>query len=94
MYRRCLCHSYAGNSPAPQILSATISELGVCDDDGCVVTVRWREPFISCDGSVSLYVLTVTPPTCDCESSEDCMLMDNAAVYLLPGIMTPSMISL
>ena len=81
----CVCHSYTGNALAPQVLSATISELGMCDDDGCVVTVRWRELFISCDGSVSQYVLTVTPPTCDCDSSEDCMLMDNAAVYLLPG---------
>ena len=57
----------------------------MCDDDGCVVTVRWKEPFISCDGSVCRYVLTVTPPTCDCESSEDCMLVDNAAVYFVPG---------
>ena len=57
----------------------------MCDDDGCVVTVRWKEPFISCGGSVALYVLTVTPPTCDCESSEDCMLMDDAAVYFVPG---------
>ena len=57
----------------------------MCDDDGCVVTVRWKEPFISCGGSVTLYVLTVTPPTCDCESSEDCMLMDDAAVYFVPG---------
>ena len=81
----CVCHSYTGNSPAPQILSATISELGMCDDDGCVVTVRWREPFISCDGSVSQYVLTVTPPTCDCESLQNCKLMDNAAVYFMPG---------
>ena len=76
---------YTGNASAPQILSATISELGMCDDDGCVVTVRWKEPFISCDGSVSQYVLTVTPPTCDCESSEDCMLMADAAVYFVPG---------
>ena len=76
---------HTGNASSPQVLSATISESGMCDDDGCVVTVRWREPFISCSGSVSQYVLTVTPPTCDCESLQNCTLMDNVAVYFLPG---------
>ena len=46
----------------PQNLSASISEPG---DDGCVVTVEWSEPVISCSGSVSQYVLSVTPPTPD-----------------------------
>ena len=46
----------------PQLLSANISVPG---DDGCVVTVEWSEPVISCNGSVSQYVLSVTPPTPD-----------------------------
>ena len=43
----------------PQLLPASIS---VPSDDGCVVTVEWSEPVISCGGSVSQYVLSVTPP--------------------------------
>ena len=46
----------------PQLLPASISVPG---DDGCVVTVEWSEPVISCGGSVSQYVLSVTPPTPD-----------------------------
>ena len=46
----------------PQLLSTNISVPG---DDGCVVTVEWSEPVISCGGSVSQYVLSVTPPTPD-----------------------------
>ena len=46
----------------PQLLSANISVPG---DDECVVTVEWSEPVISCGGSVSQYVLSVTPPTPD-----------------------------
>ena len=80
-----ILYTHVGNASSPRVLSATISESGMCDDDGCVVTVRWREPFISCSGSVSQYVLTVTPPTCDCESLQNCTLMDNVAVYFLPG---------
>ena len=45
------------------------------EGDECVVRVEWSEPFISC-GSVSQYVLTVTPPTSDCQSgsSDNCQL--------------------
>ena len=57
----------------------------MCDDNGCVVTVEWSEPFISCAGSVSQYVLSVTPPTCDCPSSLNCVVMDGRAVYTLSG---------
>ena len=46
----------------PELLSTSISVPGV---DGCVVTVEWSEPVISCGGSVSQYVLFVTPPTPD-----------------------------
>ena len=46
----------------PQNLSTSISVPG---DDGCVVTVEWSEANISCGGSVSQYVLSVTPPTPD-----------------------------
>ena len=58
-----------GTPSAPEILSASISW---CDENSCMVTVEWSEPFISCAGSVSQYVLTVTPPTPDC-GSEDCV---------------------
>ena len=46
----------------PQNLSTSISVPG---DDGCMVTVEWSEANISCGGSVSQYVLSVTPPTPD-----------------------------
>ena len=46
----------------PQLLSTNISVPG---DDGCVVTVEWSEPVISCNGSVSQYLLSVTLPTPD-----------------------------
>ena len=46
----------------PQLLSTNISIPG---DDGCVVTVEWSEASISCGGSVSQYVLSVTPPIPD-----------------------------
>ena len=46
----------------PWLLPASISVPG---DDGCVVTVEWSEANISCNGSVSQYVLSVTPPTPD-----------------------------
>ena len=36
----------------------------------CVVTVRWSDPVISCNGSTSRYVLTVSPPTTECPSGE------------------------
>ena len=34
----------------------------------CVVAVRWSDPVISCNGSASQYVLTVSPPTTECPS--------------------------
>ena len=48
----------------PQLLP-TCTSISVSGDDGCVVTVTWSEPVISCGGSVSQYVLSVTPPTPD-----------------------------
>ena len=78
-------HTTTDNASAPQILSARVSESDVCDDNGCVVIVEWSEPFISCAGSVSQYVLSVTPPTCDCPSSPNCVVMDGRAVYTLSG---------
>ena len=50
-----------------------------------MLTVEWSEPYISCDGSVSQYELSVTLPTCDCDSSPDCTVMDGTAVYTLSG---------
>ena len=57
-----MCSNSTGVVVPPQLLSASISVPG---DDGCVVTVKWSEPVISCGGSVSQYVLSVTPPTPD-----------------------------
>ena len=51
-----------------------------------MVTVEWSEPFISCAGSVSQYVLSVTPPTSECQSgsgSRACMLMTDQTLYKL-----------
>ena len=48
-----------------QSISASVS---VCDNTACMVHVRWSEPFVSCGGSVSHYMLSVTPPTYDCQS--------------------------
>ena len=70
------------NASAPQILSARVSGSDVCDDNGCAVTVEWSEP---CAGNVSQYVLSVTPPTCDCRPSPNCVVMDGRAVYTLSG---------
>ena len=53
----------------PQFLAATVSERDV-DADECVLSVRWSEAVISCGGSVSQYVLSVTPPTPDCQSGQ------------------------
>ena len=67
----------------PQFLPAIISEHDVTVNE-CVVTLEWNKPFISCAGSVSQYVLTVTPPTSDCQSgSGDCVLMTNQTQYNL-----------
>ena len=67
----------------PQFLPVIISEHDVTVNE-CVVTLEWNEPFISCNGSVSQYVLTVTPPTFDCQSgSGDCVLMTNQTQYNL-----------
>ena len=57
-----LCSNPTGVLDPPQLLPTGISVPG---DDGCVVTVEWSEPVISCEGSVSQYVLSVTPPTPD-----------------------------
>ena len=62
----------------PQLLSTGISVPG---DDGCVVTVEWSEPLISCGGSVSQYVLSVTPLTPD--GSEDSEFSTNETQFNL-----------
>ena len=53
-----------------------------------MVRVEWSEPFISCGGSVSQYVLTVTPPTSDCQSSPDCTTDGSSSVVTAPGTQT------
>ena len=67
----------------PQFLPAIISEPDVTENE-CVVTLEWNEPFISCAGSVSQYVLSVTPPISDCQpGSGDCVLMTDQTQYNL-----------
>ena len=59
----------------PQLIAATVSEPDVGADE-CVLGVRWSEAVISCGGSVSQYVLSVTPPTSDCLSGQCVMTAD------------------
>ena len=75
-----------GNLSAPQIISSDVSPF---DDYGCILNVEWSEAFVSCGGSVSQYVLSVTPPTSDCQSSPDCEVMDgSSSVYSRSGTET------
>ena len=72
---------HLATASAPEFLPASISQ-GDVGVDECVVNVVWSEPFISCTGSVSQYVLSVTPPTSDCGSgSEDCVLVTDQTHY-------------
>ena len=61
------CFLSGGSIVPPHISSAVISEVGVSGSE-CVVTVSWSEPVISCNGSTSQYVLTVSPNTTECPS--------------------------
>ena len=54
-----------------QSISSSVSVPDLCDNTACMVHVRWSEPFVSCGGSVSHYVLSVTPPTSDGQSGSD-----------------------
>ena len=71
-----------------QVLSATISERDVGGGEECVASVEWSEAIISCGGSVSQHVLTLTPFTSDCQSSGDCMVMGGSSVITTPGTQT------
>ena len=55
----------------PQSINDSVSVPDLCDNTACMVNVRWSEPFVSCEGSVSHYLLSVTPPTADCHSGSD-----------------------
>ena len=74
-----------GSASAPPSLDVTVTEF-----TGCTLRVEWSEPLISCGGSVSQYVLTVTPPTSDCQSSPDCSLTTDggSSVITAPGTQT------
>ena len=48
---------------------------------------------VTCGGSVSGYVLTVTPPTSDCQSSPHCVVVDGSSVYTLSGNETQDIIN-
>ena len=68
---------------SPEFSSVSVTET-VIDKDEWVVTVKWSEPVISCAGSVSQFVLSVTPLTSDCQSgSEDCVFMPDQTQYNL-----------
>ena len=62
-------------------ISASVSVPDLCDNTACMVNVRWSEPFVSCGGSVSHYVLSVTPPTSDCQSDSGSAFMTNEMQY-------------
>ena len=79
----CVIPTTGGELVPPEFLPASISEPDVGVDE-CVLSVRWSEPVISCAGSVSRYVLSVTPPTSNCQSgSGDCVFMTNQTQYHL-----------
>ena len=65
-------------SSRPELFPASVSERDVGERE-CVVNVEWSEAFVSCGGSVSQYVLSVTPPTSDCqlESNQSCLISTN-----------------
>ena len=67
-----------------EVQSATVSERDVGEEE-CVVNVEWSEAFVSCGGSLSQYVLSVTPPTPDCQSSPDCVVRTSSSQYTIPG---------
>ena len=50
----------------PELIDATVSERDVGADE-CVLSVRWSEAVISCGGSVTQYVLSVTPCQSNCD---------------------------
>ena len=54
-------------------------------EEECVVNVEWSDAFVSCGGSLSQYVLSVTPPTPDCQSSPDCVVRTSSSQYTIPG---------
>ena len=70
--------------PQPS-LAVTVTEI---NQTGCTLDVGWSKPVINCGGSVSQYVLTLTPPTSDCQSSGDCMVMGGSSVITTPGTQT------
>ena len=53
-----------------------------------MVSVKWSEAIVRCAGTVSQYMLSVIPPTSDCQSSPDCMVMDGSSVITRPGTET------
>ena len=70
--------------PVPGPPQFIISEHDVTVSE-CVVTLEWNEPFLGCSGSVSQYVLTVTPLTSHYQSgSGDCVLTTDQTQYNLP----------
>ena len=74
-----------GYASAPPFVAVTVTEIS---QTGCTLDVSWSEPVVTCGGSVSQYVLTVTPPTSDCLSTGDCMVMDGSSVITTPGTLT------
>ena len=67
-----------------EVQSATVSERDVGEEE-CVVNVEWSEALVSCGGSLSQYVLSVTPPTPDCQLSPDCVVVTSSSQYTILG---------
>ena len=62
---------------SPQFLSPTKSEIVVGKDEQ-TVTVQWNEVRDNCNGPVLQYILSVTPPTPNCQSGAgDCIFITN-----------------
>ena len=70
--------------------SVSVSERDVGKTE-CVVNVEWSEAFVSCGSSVSQYVLSVTPPTSDCQTVRSWMAVVQCTTDL---VLRPSTVSL
>ena len=68
---------HTGNASAPKFISTKFHEP---NNGSCTLSVEWSEAIVSCDGSVSQYVMSVTPPISDCQSG-NCEIMTNRTHY-------------
>lgn len=67
-------------SEAPKFLTIFV-ETGDRENEQ-IITIKWSEVFNNCNGPVSLYSLSVIPPTSDCKyGSGDCMYITDQTTY-------------